>query len=136
MVRRSALEGRTDEATVAVPDLPNIVRQRRPPHDLRTWGRSSSSAPDGVLRCTPAMSQLLVRAPDRFPAPGKAKVSDVGRKQHPPGPFDEDAELTAEGRHLRQVIGAPDQPGGQPADRDTEHVGHTDHMSYVRHHAA
>ena len=97
---------------------------------------STSSAPDGVLRCTPAMSQLLVRAPDRFPAPGKAKVSDVGRKQHPPGPFDEDAELTAEGRHLRQVIGAPDQPGGQPADRDTEHVGHTVHMSYGRHHAA
>src|SRR5271165_3568370 len=100
MVRRSPLEGRTDEVTVVASDLSNIVGQRRPPHDLRIWGRSSSSAPDGVLRCTPAMSKLLVRAPDRFPAPSKAKVSDVSRKEHPPGPFDKDAQLTAEGRHL------------------------------------
>src|SRR5260370_11671166 len=110
MVRRAALEGRTDEATVAAPDLPNIVRQRRPPHDLRIWGRSSSSAPDGVLRCTPAMSQLLVRAPDRFPAPGKAKVSDVSRKEHSPGPFDKVSQLAVEGRHLREVIFASYHP--------------------------
>jgi len=62
------------------------------------------------------MSQLLVRAPDRVATPGKAEVSDVGGEEHPPGPFDKDAQLAAEGRHLRQVVGPPDEPGGQPAD--------------------
>jgi len=63
--------------------------------------RSSSSTADGATRGTQVMSQLLVRAPDRLAAPGKAEVSDIGGEEHPPGPFDIDAQLAAEGRYLR-----------------------------------
>src|SRR3974377_1534459 len=59
-----------------------------------------------------AMSQLLVRAPG-LAAPGKAEVSDVGGEEHPPGPFDMDAQFAAEGRHLSKGAGATEQPRGE-----------------------
>src|SRR5436309_6033830 len=51
----------------------------------------------------------------------EAQVRDVGGEEHAPGPFDIDAQLAAQGGHLRQVVGAPQQPRRQQAILVVQH---------------
>ena len=53
----------------------------------------------------------------------ETEVRDVGREQHSPRPFDEDPQLAPQRRHLRKIVGAPQEPCGQSRNGDSEYVG-------------
>lgn len=63
------------------------------------------------------------------------QVGDVSRKKHLPRPLNGDAQFSPQRGHLREVIGAPQQPGGQTRERQTSHLGHAFHVAYGRDHA-
>ena len=54
----------------------------------------------------------------------EAQVRDVGREEHAPEPLEEDAQPAPRRRHLRQVVGAPDQPREPAGERHRDRVGH------------
>ena len=74
----------------------------------------------GALKlCCSVRSLTLVLQID---ASVEAQVRDVSAKQHGPRPLDKDPQLAAERGHLRQIVRAPQEPGGEAPQGYAEHL--------------
>src|SRR5205823_11805907 len=122
-------------------DGPRAARRRQ----NRPWGQVSlPSRNDKELtpkrnpaqgRAAEAKARASIDGAANLLASRKPQVSDVGRKEHSPGPLHEDPDLAPKRRHLRQIIRTPDEPCGEAGQLHSEDFGDAIHMADRRHRA-